>query len=378
MKIVLNRELLIKKLQVSVSAIPNNPIVPVTYEALMQVKDDHISVVTTDLEMTIVNHLPFISISEAKMDFICDIQTILKTITLLKSEDVVFDVTSSQITLSLSKSRKKYQIPITYSVDSFPNQTVSVFNDPIKLNGNIFFEAMKKASLFVNPNDLRVGFKGVCITSSDGSIKIMGGNSSVFASVIIPSEESIEKVVFPKALIKVAPNYTKSPELYISVDKDKRSIKIDDGSFVVIARLIDADFPDVESLLKSENKDVSMSVSKDDLLMAIKRVSIYGSSTSILKLDMTDDKDIIIEGENVDYNKRAEEVITTTKKDKEMNFVSGFNHSFFSQILTNFTSDEVLFSQVGPIKLGFIRDGLNSDMSVTWLLAPMVLSETKK
>ena len=378
MKITVNREQLEKKLQSAVALIGTKSMIPILDYGLIQVTEKRIIITTSDDSATIRTFLNHNEVIGDKFDFVCDINIILRTISMLKNELIILNVGEENITLSTPKTRKRYQIPIMDDPSSFPVINNDDFKKPIIVNGKSTSDMIKKASSIVNQNDLRSGMQGINFKVSDGNLSIQSTNGHVCADLNLETnndEINFGPVLIPKAISKIIDNFTRSQDLEVSISKDERNIKLYDGSTTAYVRLVDGKFPNIDALIKQSNDKIATTMDREELMLAIKRSSIYSNRSS--KMIILDGKgeNIIIKGEDIDFRRSSDELVETEIKASEMNFESAFNSDFLVLILGNLLGDKVIFSQISNNQPSFFMDNSSDSYHSRWLLAPMVINQ---
>ena len=382
MKIKLNRELLEKKLSTAVSVLGNNVQPPILNEALFKMGKNDLSITTSDGGITMTVSLPYELENGEVKDFVCDIQSIIKPVTLQKSEFMFLEVMEKDILFSTPKTRKKYQIPITYQAIDFPLIKSEEWSDPVIIDGKSFANMIKKTSMLANPNDLRSGISGINLFAKDNTLYIQATNGSSAACETTFKPESgelsdIEPMLIPKAIAKVSSVFDKSTQLKISIDGEKRNIGLTDGSSITYVRLLNAKFPSFDSFKSQRVLNISTKVSKEDIILAIDRLSGFTNYDSkCLIFDMKGDG-ILMKSINDDTRKKAEELIETQHKSEEMCFPAGFNHTTVRSAISSLSGSNIFFSMTSWKVPMFISDDSSEGFQTLWILMGMTLPEHK-
>ena len=383
MKIQINREALEKKLQILASVIPTRSMIPVLDEGLIEVSEEGITITTSDQNITISSNIMCeIKDPTTKFDFVCDVRTILGTISLLKSETITLYVTDSDVTLSTPRTRKKYQVPIQHSPEDFPQSRSDKWGASLRVPGKMFSSMISKASVIIEPNSLMRSLTGINMLTDEGSLIIQGATTQrCCVTTFTPPEgeefKYIDDVIIPRSISNVSSSYEKSANIEISIDEQKRNLMVKDGVTTTLVRLIDAKYPSIKQLLTAYQPDISVKLLRLDLTMSVKRLSSYINKTDFgVMIDMTDEE-MKVHGGDTDFKKEAEEFIPMEEKSSEMGFVSKFNYKFFGAMLPTFAGDNVYFSQTGPKKPGFFTDDSYEGFSTVWLVSPMLINNSK-
>lgn len=378
MKINCNREALVKKLQLATSVMGNSSIIPIYMEALINVEKDKISINTTDGSITMKCSLN-VSIGEEESihDFVCDIQSILSTITLLRDEDVLIEVVDKDVILSTPKSRKKFTIPITHNPGDFPRTDNEWKKEFLSIPGDVLSPMIKSSASVVNTNNLIPEMTGISMSVEKGKLVLKSCHNSIICinSYTIPEEKvlKIKDMIIPKGSVKVIGAFEKSPEIKIFFDNKGNNIMFDDGVSVAQIRLIDGVFPEVNKFFEKLNLDVLTIVNRTEFMNAIKRVSSF-TSKSTLRIEMDfSGEGMVLKGVDIDFRKNAEEFLPTEKKADEMNFRTAINYTFGMTAVQSLASENITISQLEGKELMVISESVSEKFTPLWLIMPMLL-----
>jgi DNA polymerase-3 subunit beta len=140
----------------------------------------------------------------------------------------------------------------------------------------------------------------------------------------------------------------------------------------VLARLIDETYPNYEAVIPDEN-DRNLTVNREDMLNAVKRVGLYSSSmTNQIRLDITSDT-VTISAEDVERSSEAEETIHCDYDSEDMEI--GFNSEYLNEVLSNVTCDEVVFELSSPNRAGIVLPREQAeDEDILMLIMPVMLN----
>lgn len=379
MKIKVERSQLEAKLLIAVSVLGNNVQPPILNEALIKMSKDSMSITTSDNQVTMTVSLPYEIESGEMVDFVCDIKSILKPVQLQNNEFMFIEVINDgkDIAFSTPKTRKKYKIPITYDALDFPAIKTEKWSDPVIIDGKAFARMIKKTSVFVNPNDMRQGMSGISAKSSEGTLVIQSTDSTVGCKTMYTPEEGkvaigdMSQIIIPRAIAKVSDNYKKSPQIKLSLDKEKRNLGISDGSSVTYVRLLDGVFPNTQPIYDGQQPEINIKVIREEMVLSIDRLSGFSDIDSkCILLDMKGEG-ILIKSINTDRRKEAEELLEVQSKSREMSFVSGLDHSKLRAAIASLSGEDIYLSQAAFKLPIFITDNSSEGFETIMLVAPI-------
>ena len=351
MKLTFNREQLNKGIQSILGILNTKTGLPILDYALIEVKNNKITIFVSDEEILTQINIPCF-IDGDKFDFVCDLKTVQSTASLLRSEEFILDVDDKLIIMSTPKTRKRFEIPIVYSADSFPLMGHSEWMSSITIKGSIFSAMIKRASLFISPTDLRPALTSIHLSSTKDVIRIQGTEAIGIADSAYSKGESdddfpeFSNILFPKGITKIISNYEQSLGVKIFVDEEMKNAMLDDDGIKTQIRLTSSNhkYPPIDELFKNHNTDHFIKVNRESLLMGVRRIALYAGKANQIRINM-EDSDIVISSSNDEFSKKAEETIDVEYKSELMNFVSGVNHNYLSTILNTMTGENVFITQ---------------------------------
>ena len=146
------------------------------------------------------------------------------------------------------------------------------------------------------------------------------------------------------------------------------------GEDTIYTRVIDERFPDYESVIPVDN-DKILNINRDDLLGAVKRVSIFSNkSTHQIALHLNEEK-IQITTEDPEKASRGQEDLLGTKFSGEP-LVIGYNAAYLRDILTHISENSIIAKFKTPISATlFYPETPEDNVDLTMLLMPIRLND---
>ena len=139
----------------------------------------------------------------------------------------------------------------------------------------------------------------------------------------------------------------------------------------IISRIIKDQYPDFESVIPYENNK-EIQINKDELINAVKRVSIFSNKTTKQISLSFSDGESIISTEDPDNVTSAKESIQCNYEGE--NITIGYNALFLLEVLKNQNSSEITIKLENPLTAGiFLSDSIKEEETIT-LLMPIRLN----
>lgn len=296
-----------------------------------------------------------IDVLEGDGDFsiLVDHYRLIKILSEIHDKYITLSFDDNEHTMVLGVENGKYVMP-TFGRD-YPNIGDRIGNDgdascsSITVKPLILKDAMTRAISMVSTDNLRPVLCCVCFDGNSDGVNIVGAD---ICGASISSIKTLNASPF-KGLI-----FSKSAKLCLKLlsSEDSEDIKIVFGEkymrFItptsnLYCQLIHSPYPNYGAMLVDGDK--SLTIDKDMLLSAIKRVSAFsGALSSIIKMDIRHDGKIEVSTSNKSFKTSASETVDCEYAgedtsicfdvDKMKKILSGFNKE--CNIIINFTDHE--------------------------------------
>jgi DNA polymerase III subunit beta len=326
---------------------------------------DHIA---TDLEISIIQHVQA-DVEEAGSVAI-PARRLLETLRQLPNITVFFEVDERNNVL-FKTDKGTYKL-VGDDSDDFPEVPDLFDGVTIESDTDVIQQAINKTLFAVSNDDLRPAMMGVYFQLGPNASQFVstdGHRLVKYSTQDITTSEEHSFIVPDKALALIQKSIS-DDQTVIRVNQDHVSFK--SGDTQLITRLINEQYPNYESVIPRDN-DKFLTISKDQMLSTVKRVSIFSSSTTRqIRLQLDPDK-LTIRAEDLDMSSEAKETIECDYNNESMEI--GFNAKYLSDVLQNIDGDEVSFEFSSPNRAGIVKpthSGENEEMLM--LVMPVMLN----
>ena len=329
---------------------------PVLNNVLIRVDNKKVSLITTNLDMAVVDYLP---VSDSR-DGVTTVPARLLAefvSNLPRGEKIKITAEGTKVTINAGK----YSSTINGSpADDFPElpeineETAVVF----KVGADEFKNGIQSVSV-ASSNDLsRPALTGIYFNTFDKTLAIAATDGYRLAvRKLIKNVQSEIKVIVPATTLQevLRAMSDNTEEVEISFNEDLVRFRL--GEVEIISKLIDASFPDYQRLIPKDN-DIKLELNRGELLRVSKLAALFARSVNGViiceakKPDTFSVKAIASElGEN-------ESTITTEVSEDGKN---SFNSRFFIDAINALDEKDIVIefsSRVAPI---ILRNKKNQD-----------------
>ncbi len=333
---------------------------PVLSGVRLDVKGDVLTVTGTDLELTIRLDVPVGG--DVDGSAVVPARLVADIVKNLPSGAV--DMSMGDDELSISAGRSEFSVrPL--SLADYPTQ-VDPDIAPVTLASSEVADALRQVVRAASGDDARAVLTGVLLASEDSGVKMVATDSYRLAVRDLPQTSMLDagqKVLVPSRALNELQRILGGAE-HLEVRLGQREAVFEAGSTRLTTRLIEGEYPNYRNLLPSSYPNV-LTVGRDDLLDALRRVKILAQDSTPVRLGLGGDS-LQLTAITQDVGNASEQV-DASYDGTEM--VIAFNPEYLSSGIDAVEGDEVTLSVLDPMKPAVLR-GVGHD-EYLYLLMPV-------
>ena len=349
-------------------AVPSKSTLPILECILFENKGDRLLLSATDLEISIVQEVDvqFAANGEAGREEAIAVpaRRLIDTLRALPDLPVTFTAGEGegegQLAVRLATDQGEYKM-VGHDGQDYPDLPALESEERrIELESTLLSRAITKTSFAVSKDALRPAMMGIYfeIGPDEGRAVATDGHRLVRLTMdAMVSEEELTFIVPEKALSlagRVAGKEAGEKGGLCTVRVGEGHVGFNFGQANVMARLIDETYPNYQAVIPDQNEK-RLTVGREALLAAVKRVGLYSSSTTNqIRLEISDDR-LNISAEDIERSSEAhEEVRCDFDGQGEAEMTIGFNANYLTEVLGNLDADDVVFKLSTPNRAGIV------------------------
>lgn len=310
MHIIIDRETLLKPLQLITNTIDKKQALPILSNILFKISEQQLTLLGTDLEIELIKYITLkdkianpveLAVPAKKLNDICR--------ALPQNAEMHFSLQGEQLLIRSGKSRfvlslmSTQEFP-TLDYDQKPQHTFSL---PAKLLYRLFVKTYFSIAL----QDVRYFLNGLFIDFNTNTISAIAadGHRLAFSSLAVDLAVSqYSAVLLPRKavleLIKLLEITDNNVDFYVG--DSYVSVRTPDYCFTT--KLIEASFPDYRRLIPKENQCVAI-MDKNRLRDALLRVSVLSSEKYRSVWLLFEKNQLVLQANNPDKDEVEEELV---------------------------------------------------------------------
>jgi DNA polymerase-3 subunit beta len=286
------------------------------------------------------------------------------------SAKFVIDADAKKITITTETGR--YQLTGESSKD-FPAAPGFKAGSEIALSSDTLRGIIHRTAFAVSTDELRPAMMGVLFQSVGEELRAVATDGHRLVRLIHHPEPAVtlkKDVVIPAKALQIVGKSIDAGETKMSISDTHVRFTFDGST--LYSRLIEEAYPNYDSVIPKDN-DKLMTVKRDDLVSALRRVSLYASAVSRQVRLEVNSASLIVAAQDVDFGGEASEQLSCTYSGDAL--VIGFNANYLTDILTHLESDQVVFRFSTPTRAGIVAPAEKGGKdNVIMLVMPVRLS----
>ena len=367
---------LLKALQTVNGAVPSKSTLPILECILFETGEadspgaGKLRLSATDLEISIVQRMEVLSPEDGPSRVAVPARRLIDTLRALPNLPVHFTA-DEQFNVTLKTDQGQYKM-VGHDGADYPALPELADSSKVETEGGLLRRAILKTSFAVSKDALRPAMMGIFfqIGPDAGKAVATDGHRLVKLSINdLTSPEEIEFIV-PEKAMSLAARVASDDPCILTVDSGYAGF--DFGDSRILARLIDEPYPNYQAVIPVDN-DKKMTVNRDSMLAAVKRVALYSSSmTNQIRLSVGADQ-VLVSAEDLERASSANETVSCDYEGDDL--VIGFNAVYLTEVLNNIDSEDVLFEFSSPNRAGVVTPSNQEDgETMMMLIMPVMLN----
>lgn len=368
------------------SVVPLKSALPILNDFRVETKDDgkggiYMIVTASDSE-TWLQTKTETQHSDIGIDFCVDAKALLQALRNLDDESVTLFVDDSAHVVTCKYSNGHFTLP-TDDASQYPNPTqLNNQNDGIKkrIAANRILSAIEKAGFATANDELRPVMNGIHFDFKQNGMVAVASDGQKLAKYIDLTlgngdDATVYGFTMPKKPSHILMNVLSTQgENDVMLEFTERVAVVNNKSFRMVTRLIEGRYPNYDSVIPTDNENVVV-IDKSMLASALKRVSPMSNMVSELLLFQVTKDSVKINAEDVDFSKKASEIVPCEYNGAEMSI--GFKSSALSQVISNIRGNKVRIELKDSMRACLLREIHESgdcDYDYVSLLMPMIVA----
>ncbi|RUT68662.1 DNA polymerase III subunit beta [Flavobacterium cupreum] len=371
MNIILNSKNLLEKLLILNGVINSSNTLPILDCFLFEIDENKLKITASDLETTISSILEITS--PDKGSIAVPSRMLIDMLKTFPEQPLHFSVLENS-TMDIISSSGIYSIAYSPAKE-YPTAVLVEDAQTAKINSKVLGKAISKTVFVAGIDDLRPSMTGVLFQFSPAGLNFVATDAHKlvrYQRTDITSSEEIDFIV-PKKPLNVLKGILSTLDIEVVLSFNQTNAIFTFGDFVLICRLIDAQYPKYENVIPKDNPNKAL-VDRDSFLSSVKCVSIFSNKTTRQVVLNFIGNEIQLSAEDVDYSNKANERLNCSFQGEDTKI--GFNAKYLAELVSNLSCDNINFEFSLPQRAALLipADGESEHENLLMLIMPTLIS----
>ncbi|MCD8081900.1 MAG: DNA polymerase III subunit beta [Bacteroides sp.] len=374
MKFIVSSTALFSHLQAVSRVINSKNALPILDCFLFQLEDGTLTITVSDSETTMVTSVE-VNESDSNGKIAVTAKTLLDALKEIPEQPLSFTINPETKEITVQYMNGKYSL-MGQNADEFPlSATLGESAVQVEMNAEILLAGINRSVFATADDELRPVMNGIYfdITTEDITLVASDGHKLVRCKTLAAKGSERAAFILPKKPSNLLKNLLPKEAGRVKIEFDERNAMFTMENYRMVCRLIEGRYPNYNSVIPQNNPH-KVTVDRQQLIGALRRVSIFSSqASSLIKLRVQENQ-MVISAQDIDFSTSAEETQVCQYAGNPMSI--GFKSTFLIDILNNISSDEVIIELADPSRAGVIipvEQAQEEDLLM--LLMPMMLND---
>ena len=369
MQFVVKRDILLKSLNFVQGVVEKKNTLPILSNVLLQLKDNKLSIVATDLDIVFYNEISDVKIINegSTTTSAAILYDILRKIS--SNSELNFDL-KSENKLSLKSDSADFNL-LCLPTDNFPSFADEFEGQEIVIDKNRFLKLLNKTRISISNDDTRHYLNGVFLhlTEAHGRNFLTGvatdSHRLSSSSLEIENSNDFSSLILPRKTVFQLCSLLSETSDSLTMQSSENKIKFTLGKIRLISKVIDGKFPDYKKVVPATN-DKILNVPSKEFINSIERVaSVSLDRKEGVKLMI--DKDNIQLSVNSANSGEGNETIKADYNSESLNI--SFNSKYLIDIASEIENKNLKMNLKDSTSPVLIEDA--SDKNSYYVIMPM-------
>ena len=335
MQFVVKRDIFLKSLNFVQGIVEKKNTLPILSNVLLQLKDNKLSIVATDLDIIFYDEISDVNIIKegSTTTSAAILYDILRKIS--SNSELKFDL-KSENKLSLKSENADFNL-LCLPTDNFPTFTDEFEGQEITLDNNRFLKLLNKTRISISSDDTRHYLNGIFLhlTEAHGRNFLTGvatdSHRLSSSSLEIDNPNDFTSLILPRKTVFQLCSLLAETSDQLKMQTSDNKIKFTIGNMKLISKVIDGKFPDYKKVVPTKN-DKTLIVASKDFINSIERVAS-------VSLDRKEGVKLFLNKDNVQLSVNSANSGEGNEKIKADFSSENLNISFNSKYLIDIASE---------------------------------------
>ncbi len=370
MKFSLPKSRLSGYMQYILQVVPTKSTLPILTNILIEALENKIKLSATDLDISISTSVECNVLKKGSTSVPARI--LFEIIKELPESEISFETSGSRIEIKIPNG--SYKIG-TVAAEDFPKLPAVNTKKEIRIDGADLIKMIRKTTFACSDDETRPALNGVLWHTKGDKMQMVATDGHRLAKFAVANPKLkglYDDVIIPPKVLDLIPKFIPDESKEVGIIFGENNIIFNLGDIILSSRLIEGPYPNYEQVIPKDN-DKKMTISKQDLAGAVRRVSILSNAlTHQVKFSIKDNT-LALSSANADMGGEGKEVLECDYVGDEIEL--GYNATYITDVLSKIDGEEVIFELSTPVSAAVVYSPEIPKEDFLCLVMPLRLAE---
>lgn len=303
--------------------------------------------------------------------FLASAKTLLDGLKEMSEQPLTISIYEKEMVVKYANG--KFTMPIEDG-KQYPEMNIDDSSHSFLLSGNDLLYGVRQVQFCSANDELRPTMNGVYFDIDLEKTSYVGTDGSRLAMVELPASYTRKEragFILPSKFAKLLSNLVPEDCLELEVKVNRTNVQFDFDSYRLVCRMIEGRYPNYRAVIP-QNQSKRVVLKRNDLLAALKRVSVFCNISSSLVVLKFDKSSLLITAHDFDFSKSAEETVILQDGCEAIEI--GFKSGFLIELVNSIPSEDISISMTDPSRAAVLSRCDEEERSLTYLLMPMSIN----
>ncbi|PWB68432.1 DNA polymerase III subunit beta [candidate division GN15 bacterium] len=349
MKFTLPKSKLNASLQSILQVVPTKSTLPILTNILVEALEGKLKLSATDLDISITATVECNVIKKGSVALPARI--LFEIIRELPEAEVSFEAVGNRVEMKIPNG--SYKIA-AISPEDFPKLPAVNTKKEIRIDGADLVKMVRKTTFACSTDETRPALNGVLWQTKGDKMQMVATDGHRLAKMAVSNSKlkgMAEDVIIPPKVLNLIPKFLDAGQGDVGIIFGDNNIIFNLGDVVLTSRLIEGPYPNFEQVIPA-NSDKKLTVSKEDLASAVRRVSILSNALTHQVRFSLRKGSLTLATSNADVGGEGREALDCDFQGEPLEL--GYNATYITDILSRTDSAEVVFELSTPVAAGIV------------------------
>lgn len=338
---------------------------------LFDLENDKLVITGSDQETTLTTSVA-VEDAEGGGKFAANVKNMLDMLKSLPDTGLTFNINDDTLEITINYQNGEFKF-VGISGNEFPMKSATDEEPKVlKMPTKTLVDGIQHTIFAVGTDEMRPQMKGVYFDIKPEQLVFVASDTHKLVRYrITDMQPGMEfSFILPTKPAAILSSIFEKEEGDVVITADSKSATFETASYTLTCRFVNGRYPKYDSVIPTSSV-YNVLIDRESLLNALRRVSVFTSSSGLVKMDFKPEQ-VFISTQDIDYSTSAKESVPCDYNGEQWSI--GFNDENIIDVLGNISGDNAVLKLIDASHAGVFEPAeQEKDRQMLVLLMPMML-----